>query len=67
VQYTRHDQLFTLEGMTAVHERLTARYRQAGSPESYVGEFYDGPHKFDREMQASAFAHLDRRLRVPST
>jgi dienelactone hydrolase len=67
VQYTRHDQLFTLEGMTAAHERLTARYRQAGSPESYVGEFHDGPHHFSREMQASAFAHLDRWLRVPAT
>ena len=33
VQYTRHDHLFTLDGMTAAHERLTARYRQAGSPE----------------------------------
>jgi hypothetical protein len=53
--------------MRAAHERLTARYRQAESPESYVGEFYDGPHRFDREMQASAFAHLDRWLRVPST
>jgi dienelactone hydrolase len=67
VQYTRHDQLFTLDGMTAAHERLTTRYRQAGSPDSYVGEFYDGPHKFDREMQASAFAHLDRWLHVPIT
>jgi dienelactone hydrolase len=67
VQYTRHDQLFTLDGMTAAHERLTTRYRQAGSPDSYVGEFYDGPHKFDREMQASAFARLDRWLHVPIT
>lgn len=67
VQYTRHDHLFTLEGMTAAHERLTARYRQAGSPESYVGEFHDGPHHFGRAMQASAFAHLDRWLRVPGT
>jgi hypothetical protein len=67
VQYTRHDHLFTLDGMTAAHERLAARYRQAGSPESYVGEFHDGPHHFGRAMQASAFAHLDRWLRVPGT
>jgi dienelactone hydrolase len=67
VQYDRHDHLFTLDGMTTAHQRLTARYRQAGSPESYVGEFYDGPHKFDRAMQVSAFAHLDRWLRVPTT
>ncbi|HYH30933.1 MAG TPA: hypothetical protein VD903_11145 [Pseudonocardia sp.] len=63
VQYDRHDHLFTLRGMTEAHERLVTRYRQAGAPESYVGEFYDGPHKFDREMQASAFAHLERWLR----
>jgi dienelactone hydrolase len=62
VQYNRHDHLFTMPGMTAAHERLTARYRQAGSPEAYVGEFYDGPHKFDRAMQESAFAHLARWL-----
>jgi dienelactone hydrolase len=67
VQYTRQDQLFTLDGMTAAHDRLAARYRQVGAPDAYVGEFYDGPHKFDREMQESAFAHLDRRLRVPGT
>jgi dienelactone hydrolase len=67
VQYTRHDHLFTLDGMTAAHERLATRYRQAGSPESYVGEFHDGPHHFGRGMQASAFAHLDRWLRVPGT
>jgi dienelactone hydrolase len=67
VQYDRHDHLFTPDGMAAAHERLATRYRQAGSPGSYVGEFYDGPHKFDRAMQASAFAHLDHWLRVPST
>ncbi len=63
VQYNRHDHLFSLHGMTDAHERLAARYRQTGSPESYVGEFYDGPHKFDRAMQTSAFAHLARWLR----
>jgi dienelactone hydrolase len=63
VQFNRHDQLFTPEGMNAAHERLAARYRQAGAPEAYVGEFYPGPHKFDRAMQRSAFEHLERWLR----
>ena len=67
MQYNRHDHLFSLRGMTQAHERLTTRYRQAGSPESYVGEFHDDPHHFGRAMQASAFAHLDRWLRVPGT
>ncbi|MHA6627725.1 hypothetical protein ACU61A_19995 [Pseudonocardia sichuanensis] len=63
VQYKRHDHLFGLPGMIEAHERLTARYRQAGAPEAYIGEFSDGPHEFNRAMQASAFAHLERRLR----
>jgi hypothetical protein len=62
VQFNRDDQLFTPEGMHAAHERLAARYEQAGAPEAYVGEFYDGRHKFDRAMQRSAFAHLQRWL-----
>jgi hypothetical protein len=28
-----------------------------------VGEFYEGPHKFDRAMQRSAFEHLEEWLR----
>jgi dienelactone hydrolase len=63
VHFNRDDQLFTPEGMRAAHERLAARYEQTGAPEAYAGEFYDGPHKFDRAMQQSAFAHLERWLR----
>jgi hypothetical protein len=62
VQFNRDDQLFTLEGMRAAHERLAARYRQADAPGAYVGEFYPGPHKFDQAMQRSAFEHLERWL-----
>jgi len=64
VQFNRDDQLFTLAGMRAADERLAAHYGQAGAPHAYVGEFYDGPHKFDRAMQQSAFAHLQRWLRA---
>ncbi len=63
VQFNRDDQLFTLQGMSAAHNRLTTRYRQAGALDADVGEFYDGPHKFDLAMQQSAFAHLERWLR----
>jgi dienelactone hydrolase len=62
VQFNRDDDLFTAEGMQAADQRLAARYAQAGAPEAYVGEFYDGPHKFDCAMQRSAFAHLERWL-----
>jgi hypothetical protein len=57
------NQLFTPEGMRTAHTCLTARYRQAGAPDAYVGEFYDGRHRFDRAMQRSVFAHLELWLR----
>ncbi|MFC5260623.1 dienelactone hydrolase family protein [Kribbella qitaiheensis] len=56
VQYNRHDQLFTLEGATAAHERIGAHY--AGAEAAYTGQFFDGPHKLDREMQFAAFTWL---------
>jgi len=59
VQYTRHDQLFPLVGAEAAHDRISAHY--AGSS-SYTGQFFDGPHKFDRVMQDAAFAWLDDNL-----
>lgn len=62
VQYDLEDDLFTVEGMKAAHERIAAHYRDVGHPESYTGEFYPGPHKFDLQMQQSAFAWLRRCL-----
>ena len=58
VQYALGDELFSVEGMRAAHERLATRYIEAGAAEAYVGEFYEGPHSFSRAMQDSAFAHL---------
>lgn len=58
VQYDLADNLFTPEGMQDAHMRLTAHYQHAGKPEAYTGQFYPGPHKFDLEMQAAAFAWL---------
>ncbi len=64
VQYDEEDQLFTPEGMRAAHARLQAHYRSAGAPQAYRGEFYPGPHKFDLEMQASAFGWLLSQARL---
>jgi len=58
VQYNRHDQLFTLEGAIAAHERIGAHYAAASAEAAYLGQFFDGPHKFDREMQLAAFTWL---------
>ncbi len=63
VQFDLEDHLFPLKGMQSAHERLGAHYAQAGSPESYTGEFYPGPHKFDLQMQRAAFGWLSRHLK----
>ena len=62
VQYDLEDDLFTVDGMKAAHERLAAHYRGVGSPEAYTGQFYPGPHKFDLEMQTAAFVWLKKQL-----
>jgi hypothetical protein len=62
VQYDLEDPLFTVEGMKAADRRIAGHYASVGAPEHYVGQFYPGPHKFDREMQAAAFAWLARHL-----
>lgn len=62
VQYDEQDDLFTLEGMREAHQKLQAIYREAGSTDSYTGQFYPGPHKLDLDMQANAFAWLSQVL-----
>lgn len=64
VQYDREDGLFTMDGMEAAHQRLAAHYQSVGKPENYEGQFYPGPHKFDREMQDAAFLWLTQRLKA---
>ncbi|HTW09963.1 MAG TPA: hypothetical protein VME46_20845 [Acidimicrobiales bacterium] len=63
VQYNRHDPLFPLEGCAAAHDRIAGHYAAAGAVSAYRGDFYDGPHKFDRAMQQEAFTWLTDRLR----
>ncbi len=62
VQYDLEDELFTVAGMRAAHERLSGLYAHVGRRDAYTGEFYPGPHKFDLEMQESAFNWLKQRL-----
>ncbi len=57
------DGLFTVPEMQRADEILGAVYRKAGHPERYRMKFYPGPHKFDRDMQADAFAWFDRWLK----
>ncbi len=62
VQYNRQDPLFSLEGMQSAHARIAAHYATIGRPAAYTGEFYDGPHKFDVQMQDAAFTWLAAHL-----
>ena len=62
VQYDLDDELFTGQGMRDADARLKAHYASVGNPQAYVGQFYPGPHKFDREMQTAAFAWFKRTL-----
>jgi dienelactone hydrolase len=64
VQYDMDDDLFCMDGMKAADASLAAHYRSVGHPEAYSGQFYPGPHKFDLEMQAAAFAWLKKWLGV---
>jgi len=41
---------------------LQNHYAGAGKPAAYTGQFYPGPHKFDPEMQSSAFGWLKQEL-----
>ena len=57
------DDLFTLPEMKRADRMLADVYRQAGASDHYRGTFHPGPHKFDRPMQAEAFAWFDRWLK----
>ena len=60
----RQDALFTMPEMERADRILTDVYKKAGKPDHYRASFYDGPHKFDRDMQKEAFAWFDRWLKA---
>lgn len=55
--------LFTMPEMERADGILIEVYKKAGMPERYRTSFYDGPQKFDREMQKEAFSWFDRWLK----
>ncbi len=59
----RQDALFTLPEMERADRILTEVYKKAGASDRYRASFYDGPHKFDADMQKEAFAWFDRWLK----
>ena len=56
------DDLFTLPEMQRADEMLRTLYAGIGAGDRYRCSYYPGPHKFDRPMQAEAFAWFDRWL-----
>lgn len=49
------DQLYTLPEMKNADVILTEVFKKAGASDKYKASFYDGPHKFDADMQKEAF------------
>ena len=58
-----HDNLFTLSEMKRADEILKEIFMKAGAGDKYKGGFYDGPHKFDAQMQKDAFQWFDQWLK----
>jgi len=58
------DTLYTLPEMKKADEILAEVYRKAGASEKYRANFYDGPHKFDAQMQSDAFNWFDQWLKA---
>jgi dienelactone hydrolase len=63
VQNDMEDQLFTIGEMHRADSILGEVYAKAGAADRYRCTFYPGPHKFDRPMQAEAFAWFERWLK----
>ena len=58
IHYLLDDAQFTVAGMRGADARIAMHYRKVGAAEAYRGEFYPGPHRFDAEMQQTAFSWL---------
>ena len=60
----RQDTLFTLSEMERADAILAEVYKKAGAADRYKASFYNGPHKFDADMQKEAFGWFDRWLKA---
>ena len=57
------DPLYTLSEMKRADGMMAQVFRRAQAADKYRCTFYPGGHKFDREMQADAFAWFDQHLK----
>jgi len=63
VLYDIDDPLYTKQGQEDADKRFKAIYAKMGAPELYAGHFFPGGHKFDAEMQETAFDFFDKWLK----
>jgi len=59
----RQDQLYTMPEMQRADAMIAETFRRANASDRYTSKYYEGGHKFDRQMQADAFAWFDRFLK----
>jgi dienelactone hydrolase len=64
VQNDEDDDLFTIGEMRRAERILAEVFAKADAGDRFKCTFYPGPHKFDRPMQAEAFAWFERWLKV---
>ena len=57
------DELYTLGEMKRADKIIGEVFQKAGAAERYKCSYYPGPHKFDKTMQAEAFAWYDKWLK----
>lgn len=57
------DELYTLDEMKSADKILSEVYSKAGAADHYKCNYYPGPHKFDKKMQADAFNWFDKWLK----
>jgi len=62
VQNNNQDELYTLSEMKKADQILKDVYAKAKASDKYAARYYDGPHKFDLEMQKDAFNWFDKWL-----
>jgi hypothetical protein len=57
------DPLYTLAEMERADGMIAETFKRAGAGERYRAVYFEGGHKFDKAMQAEAWAWMDRFLK----
>ncbi|KAA9355365.1 hypothetical protein F0P93_10480 [Larkinella humicola] len=63
IQCNNQDELYTFPEMKTADKILGEVFKKAGAADRYAARFYDGGHKFDKDMQTDAFNWFDRWLK----